>query len=69
MCCTTTAKANDVGENINYKYGEIEVGMSIYMDNISVARGSEEVKKGIRNYVRMKVEKKMKYSLAKQSIW
>ena len=26
MCCTTTAKANDVGENINYKYGEIEVG-------------------------------------------
>ena len=69
MCCTTTAKANDVGENINHKYGEIEVAMSIYMDNISVARESEEVKKGIRNYARMKVEKKMKYSLAKQSIW
>ena len=39
------------------------------MDNISVARGSEELKKGIRKYARMKVEKKMKYSLAKQSIW
>ena len=69
MCCTTTAKANDVGENIYHKYGEIEVAMSIYMDNISVARELEEVKKGIRNYARMKVEKKMKYSLAKQSIW
>ena len=39
------------------------------MDNISVARGSEELKKGIRKYARMKLEKKMKYSLAKQSIW
>ena len=39
--------------------------MSIYMDDISVAGGSEEVKKGIRKYAQMEVEKKMIYSLSK----
>ena len=47
MCCATTAKVNDVGERVEYKYGmgEIELDMSIYMDDISVAGGPEEVKK------------------------
>ena len=35
------------------------------MDDISVAGGSEEVKKGIRKYAQMEVEKKMIYSLSK----
>ena len=54
-----------MGEKVDYKYGEIEIGMSIYMDDISVAEGSEEVKKGIRKCARMEVEKKMNYSLSK----
>ena len=55
-----------MGEKVDYKYGEIETGgMSIYMDDISVAGGSEEVKKGIRKYAQMEVEKKMIYSLSK----
>ena len=29
MCCAATAKVNDVGEKVDYKYGEIEIGMSI----------------------------------------
>ena len=47
MCCATTAKVNDVGERVEYKYGmgEIELDMSIYIDDISVAGGPEEVKK------------------------
>ena len=45
MCCEKTAKVNDVGNRADYKYGEIEIGISIYMDDISVARGPEEVKK------------------------
>ena len=45
MCCATTAKLNDLGEKVDYKYGEIEKGMPIYMDDISVAGGPEEVKK------------------------
>ena len=44
MCCATTAKVN-VGEKVDYKYGKIEIRMSMYMDNISVAGGPEEIKK------------------------
>ena len=65
MCCVTIAKVNDVGEKVDYKYGEVEIGMSIYMDDISVAAGPEEVKKGIKKCTRMEVEKKMKYGLNK----
>ena len=65
MCCVTAAKVNDAGEKVNYKYGEIEIGISIYMDDISVAGGPEEVKKGIRRCARMEVENKIKYSLSK----
>ena len=39
--------------------------MSIYIDDISIAGGPEEVKKGMRKLARMEVEKKMKYSLSK----
>ena len=45
MSCATTAKVNNVGEKVDFKYGEIEIGMSIYMDDISGVGGPEEVKK------------------------
>ena len=65
MCCAMTAKVNDVGERADYKYWQIEIGMSIYVDDISVAGGPEEAKKGIRKCARMEVENKIKYSLSK----
>ena len=48
MCCAVTAKVNDIGEKVDYKYREIKIGISIYMDGISIAGGPEEVKKGIK---------------------
>ena len=36
------AKVNDVGEKMGHKYGETDTGMPIYMDDISVAGGSQE---------------------------
>ena len=45
MCCVTKTKVNHVGEKVDHKYGEIEIGMSICMDDISVAGAPEEVKK------------------------
>ena len=45
MCCATTAKINDVREKVDYKYREIEIVMSIYIDCVPVAEGPEEVKK------------------------
>ena len=48
---------------VDYKYCKIEIGMPIYMDDISLAGEPEEVKKGRRKCERMEAEKKMKYSL------
>ena len=45
MCCATTVKINDVREKVDYKYREIEIVMSIYIDCVPVAEGPEEVKK------------------------
>ena len=39
MCYATTAQVNHTGVKADYKYGEIEKGMSKYMDDISVAGG------------------------------
>ena len=58
-------KVNDVGEKTDYTFGDVEVGMSIYMDDTSVAGGPEKVKKEIRKCTKMEVEKKMQYSLSK----
>ena len=63
MCCTATARVNDVGEKTSYKYGEIEIEMSIYMDDISVAGGPQEDKQEIRKCVQMEIEKKKKNTL------
>ena len=64
MCLATAVKVK-LNERVDYKDGEIEIGISIYREDISVAGGPEEVKKGIRKCARIEVEKKMKYSLRK----
>ena len=48
MCCTTTSRVNNMGEKVDYKQKEIEIGMAIYMDDFSLAGAPEEVKKGIK---------------------
>ena len=59
--CATTATVVDVRENVDEKNEEIEIGISIYMNDISLEGGPEEVKEGIRKCTRTKVEKRMKY--------
>ena len=54
MCCATTAKVNDVGETDDCKYETMEIGLSLYMDVISVAGRREEVKKDIRKFAEWK---------------
>ena len=65
MCSASIAKVNEVGEKVSYEYGSIEIGMSVYMDDISAAGDPEQVRKAKRNYSRMAVEKKMRYGLKK----
>ena len=46
MCCATTAKVKNVVGKVDYKYGEMEIAMSIYMDDTSVTGRPEEAKEG-----------------------
>ena len=65
MCCATTSKVNNIGEIVQYSYGKVDIGMSVYMDDIAAAGGIAENIKGIRNCAKMEKEKKMRYGLKK----
>ena len=65
MCCATTSRVNNIGETVQYSYGKINIGMSVYMDNIAAAGGIAEIRKGISNCAKMEKEKKMRYGLKK----
>ena len=59
MCCVTTSRVKNIGETVQYSYGKVDIGMSVYMDDI--AGGIAEIRKGIRNCAKMEEEKKMRY--------
>ena len=67
MCCATTSKVNNIGEIVQYSYGKVDIGMSVYMDDIAGAGGIAEIRKGIRNCSKMEKEKKMRYGLKKKN--
>ena len=46
---------------VEVKYGEILIGMTIFMDDIAATGGAEDIRKGIRNCRKMEIEKKMEY--------
>ena len=61
MCCATTSRVNNIGETVQYSYGKVDIGMSVYMDDIAAAGGITEIWKGMRNCAKMEKEKKMRY--------
>ena len=67
MCCATISRVSNIGEIKQYSYGKVDVGMSVYMDDIAGAGGIGEIRKGIRNCCKMEKEKKMRYRLKKKN--
>ena len=53
----STSKVNNIDEKINYNYGNIQIGMPVFMDDIAII-GSLEVKRGTRNCTRLEEENK-----------
>ena len=45
MCCTSTAKVNEIGEKIICKYGNIEIVMPLFMDNIAAIGDADTIRK------------------------
>ena len=65
MCCAETSTVNSIGEEVKYRYGKINVGMPVFMDDIATAGKAEHIRKGIKNCARMEKEKKISFGLKK----
>ena len=65
MCCASTARVNEIGEKVICKYGNIEIGMPVFMDDIAAIGGADTIRKRIRNCRKMETEKKIQYGLKK----
>ena len=65
MCCAETYAVNSIGEEVKYRYGKINIGMPVFMDDIATAGKAEHMRKGINNFARMEKEKKISFGLKK----
>ena len=63
MWCAETSIVHSTEEEVNYRYGKINIGMPVFMDDIGTAGKTEHVRKGINNYARMEKEKKINFGL------
>ena len=63
MCCAETSTVNSIGEKVKYRYCKINIGMSVFMDNIATTGKTEHVRQGINNCARMEKEKKISFGL------
>ena len=62
MCCASTARVNEIGEKVICKYGNIEIGVPVFMDNIAAIRDAHTIRKGIRNCRKMETEKNTRWA-------
>ena len=65
MCYTETSIINSVGEEIKYRYGKINIGIPVFMDDIATTGKAEHIRKGINNCARMEKERKISFGLKK----
>lgn len=63
-----TAKVNKISEKIEVKDGEVEIGMPVFMNNIAVTGGLENVREGIKHCKKMKIETRMEYGMKKRLV-
>ena len=66
MCCAETFTVDRIGEEVKYRYGKINIGMPVFMDDIATAGKAEHIRKGINNCERMEKEKKISFGLTKK---
>ena len=69
MCCASTSRVNEIQEAVKYQHGKVEIGMSVFMDDIAEVGTADKIRKEIQNCRSMKIEKKMIYGLKKTNIW
>ena len=65
MCRAESSTANSIGEEVKYRYGKINIGMPVFLDDIAAAGKVEHISKGISNFAMMEKEKKILCGLKK----
>ena len=65
MYCVSTSRVNEILEAVKYQYGKVEIGVPVFMDDIAAEGTADNMRKGIQNCIRIKIEKKMMYGLKK----
>ena len=65
MCCAATSRVNDIGKKVCCKYRDTEIGIPVFMDDISAVGDAEEIRKGIRNCRKVEILKKFEFGLKK----
>ena len=65
MCCAETSTVNSTGEEVKCRYSKINIGMPVFMDDISTAGKAEHVGQGVNNSARMEKENKISFGLKK----
>ena len=58
MCCASKTRVNEIGEKVICEYGNIEIAMPVFMDDIAAIGDADTIKIGIRNCRKMETEKK-----------
>ena len=59
MCCASKARVNEIDEKVICKFGNIKIGMPVFMDDIAAIGDAGTIRKGIRNCRKMGTEKKI----------
>ena len=65
MYCASASKVNTIQEAVEYQYGKVEIGMSVFKDDRAAVGTVDNIRKVIQNCRRIEIEKKMIYRLKK----
>ena len=59
MCCAKTSKVNTVQVAVKYQFCKVDIGMSVFIDDIAAAGTADNIRKGIQNCRHIEIEKKL----------
>ena len=47
MCCASKSRVNAIQESVKYQYGNVEIGMPVFTDDIAAVGKTDEARKRI----------------------
>ena len=57
MCCASTSRVNKIQDPVKYHYGKVEIGIPVFMDDLSAVGTADNIRKGVQNCSIIEIEK------------